>query len=220
METENKETSTALIRVNPSSDAVCVGLFEEARKLQRYAEERAIISDEAVRFATEDLSLIAKLKKAIEDKRKEYTAPIKQHLDLITEAFKTITEPLAEADRITRSKIMAYRQEQERKAREAEEINRLRMEAAQKEMELKGELTESVNLVEAPPAPPAHVRTDVGMLGTTKIWKFEVTDFSLLPDRFKMENATLIGKVVRAGEREIPGVRIWSEDSLRVTTVK
>ncbi len=213
-------TETAVIKVNPSGDSAVSSLFNEAQGLKSYAETRAITVDQDVISATEDLSLIAKLKKAIEDKRKEYTAPLKQHLDLIAEAFKTITEPLAEADRITRSKIMAYRQEQERKAREAEEINRLRMEAAQKEMALKGELTESVNLVEAPPAPPAHVRTEVGMLGMMKVRKWEVEDLSKVPIEYMMVDAAKVGKVVRAGIPSISGIRIWVEETLKVSTTK
>jgi hypothetical protein len=217
--TTDQVTTTALIKVNPSSDAVVIALSSEAMGLQKYAEERAIVTDEAVHCATEDLSLISKLKKAIEDKRKEYVSPIKLHLDTVNETFKTITEPLSKADGITRAKIMAYRQEQERKAREVDEINRLRMEAAQKEMALKGELTESVNLVEVLPPQPAHVRTGVGMMGTTKTWKFEVVDFAALPSEYKVADLVKIGKVVRAGVA-VPGVKAWQEESIRITTSK
>ncbi len=92
------------------------------------------------------------------------------------------------------------------------------MEAARKEMELKGELTEEIKEVVVPPPPPAHVHTDVGTLGTAKIRKFEVIDFNLLPNAYKMVDATKLGKVVRAGLDNIPGVRIWTEESLRVST--
>ncbi len=212
------ETAIATIRIKPEGDQAIIALYNQGQGLQRYAENRAIISDEAVRFATDDLSLISKLKKTIEDKRKEFTIPINEHLKGINDAFKWLVAPLEQADKITREKILAYRQEQERKNREAEEINRLRMEAAKKEMELKGELTESVNLVEVLPPPPAHVRTDMGTLGTMKIKKFEVVDFALLPNEYKMVDATKLGKVVRAGLSSIPGVRIWEEESIRVTT--
>ena len=102
----------------------------------------------------------------------------------------------------------------------AEDIARVERETAERKATLTGDPLILPGPIEAPPVAPDLYRTEMGTLGKAAIWKFEVIDFSLLPDRFKMENATLIGKVVRAGEREIPGVKIWSEDTLRVTARK
>jgi len=216
---ENQNVTTAIINISPQTDAAVISLQAEVTSLLKYAESRLIAGDADVKSATEDLSLLAKLKKAVADKRKDWLTPIKEKLDAVDSIFKSLSLPLEQADRITRTKILAYRQEQERKAREAEEINRLRMEAARKEMELKGELTESVNLVEAVPEPPKTVRTDVGNLGTAQIWKFEVVDFALLPNEYKMADEVKIGKVVRAtkGSIAIPGVRMWSESTLKIS---
>ncbi|MDD5081735.1 MAG: hypothetical protein PHU08_00035 [Dehalococcoidales bacterium] len=216
MTTEN--TTQAIIALNPSQDEKAVALYNEAQGLLKYAEGVVILGDATVKGATNDLSLIAKLKKALEERRKEYTTPVNAYLKQVNDAFKLFTAPLEQADTITRAKIMDYRREQERKAREAEEINRLRMEAARREMELKGELTEDVSLVETPPAPPAHVRADIGDMGTMKVWKFEVVDFAKLPDEYKMVDATKLGKVLRAGLHNIPGVRAWQEETLKVNT--
>lgn len=211
-------TSTAIIKVNPQGDEAVLALVAEGQKLKSYAESRVILADTDVASATDDLSLLAKLKKAIEDKRKEYTGPVNAHLKTINDAFKVLTAPFDDADRITRGKVMAYRAEVERKRKETEEINRLRMEAAQREAALnQGEIKESIQIVEAPAAPPEHVRTDTGTLGMQDHWTFEVTDFALLPDEYKMVDSTKLGKVVRAGLHNIPGVRIWNEPTLRVT---
>ena len=207
----------AIIQVAPTEDQSVIALYHEAQRLQVFAEVRIIITGEDVVLATEDLSILARLKKAIEEKRKEYVGPINEHLKAINEAFKKLTGPLEQADSLTRSKIMAYRTEERRKANEIAEINRLRMEAAQREMELQGELSESVNLVEVPTLPPATVRTDLGTLGTSQIWKFEVVDFKVLPDDYKIPDMVKIRKVVTAGA-SIPGVKSWKEDALRVST--
>lgn len=209
-------TGKAIININPREDLAVIELKSHAESLLDYALKRTIVSDADVKTATEDLSLVSTLKKAIEAKRTEYTGPINTHLKAVNEAFKLLTNPLEVADKTTRDKILAYRREQERKAREVEEINRLRMEAARKEMELKGEVTQPIEFVELVLAPPAHVHTDVGSLGTAKIRKFEVIDFDLLPKEYKMVDATKLGKVIRAGLDNIPGVRIWSEDTLRI----
>ena len=206
-----------LTLTDPNSDALVVAFWKQAFGLLRHATDLNIVKVEDLKLATDGLSVISKLKKAVGEKQKEYLQPFKEHIAEVNEAFKRLMEPILAADSLTREKVAAYYAEQARIRREQEEVNRLRMEAAEKEMALKSELSESVNLVEVTSEPAKAVQTDMGTSGMAKIWKFEVIDFSLLPDRFKMENATLIGKVVRAGEREIPGVKVWSEDSLRVT---
>lgn len=212
--------NTALVKVKPEADEAVIALHEQSLKLEQYATALVITNDGDIKNATNDLSIISGLKKAIEEKRKEYTQPINDHLKAVNEAFKALVEPLTQADKITRTKILDYRAEQERQHQEAEDIARTEREIAERKAALTGEPVVVPEVVEVAPAAPDRYRTEMGTLGKAVIWKFEVIDFSLLPDRFKMENATLIGKVVRAGEREIPGVKIWSEDSLRVTARK
>jgi len=208
---------TALIQIRPDTDEKVVSLYQEAVKLQQYAEARVIQSDGDIKVATDDLSIIAKLKKAIEEKRKEYVGPINEHLKAVNDTFKNFAEPLNQADSITRQKILDYRKEQERIRREQERINQLRMEAARAEMELKGELTESVKVVEIAPEAPTHYRTESGILGKFMMRKWELVDFNLVPGEYKMLNEVLIGKLVRSGIKTIPGIRIYEEETLRIT---
>ena len=207
---------TALIHVHPESDLRIAALYEEGVKLQQYAERRIIQSDSDVKTATDDLSIIAKLKKAIEEKRKGYIDPINEHLKAVNEAFKRFVEPLTQAGLLNKGKIIIYRGEQERTRQEQERINQLREEAARAEMELKGEITEPVSLVEVIPEAPNRYRTETGTLSKALLWHFEVVDFSALPDDYKVADMVKIRKVVVAGAT-IPGVRSWKEESLRIT---
>lgn len=63
--------TTAVIKIAPAEDTAIKALFEESQSILRYAESRVIIANEDLNLATEDLSLIANLKKAIEEKRNE-----------------------------------------------------------------------------------------------------------------------------------------------------
>ena len=54
-------------------------------------------------------------------------------------------------------------------------------------------------------------------MDTRKVWKWELVNFALVADKFKVLNEVLVGKMVRAGERDIPGVRIYSEDEIAIT---
>lgn len=211
---------TAVVKIAPDKDGAVIALFEQSLKLEQYATALVITGDDSVKGATNDLSIISGLKKSIEEKRKEYTQPIREHLDAVNEAFKALVEPLNNADQVTRRKILDYRAEQDRIRQEQEEINRKRQEAAEAEMKLKGELTESVNLVEVQAEQPDHYRAEMGTLGKATIRKWEVVDLTLVPDEYKMIDAVKIGKVVRAGIPSIPGIRIWEEPILRVTAKK
>ena len=210
---------TTVIKVFPDKDESIKALAWETARLQGFADRRVITSDEDVRLATEDLSFIAKLKKALEEKRKEYVTPINLFLKGINDSFKAIVEDLDAADKLTRDKILSYRQEQERKVREIEEINRLRIEAARLEAKLnEGVISEPVAIIEPAPLPPSTVRTEVGTLGTMKVTKWEVEDFAKVPDDYKIIDVAKVGRVVRAGIPSISGIRIWKEDTLKVST--
>lgn len=212
-----EETNTvAMIKVKPDLDAEVKTIYIEALKLQEYAESRVIATAEDLKPATDDLSIIAKVKKALEEKRREYLKPLQDHVKEINEVFKTLTYPIEEANRVTRSKILAFQAEQDRIRREQEEINRKRQEAAEAEMRLTGELSESVNLVEVSPEAPKKISTEMGTVGQRMIRKYRVINFAELPDQYKIENSALLNKVVKAGIPTIPGVEIYEEPILTV----
>ena len=150
--------------VIPTQDQSVVALYNEAQKLLEYANSRVIVSADDTKAATNDLSLIAKLKKAMEAKRKDYLLPFQEHVKEVNDTYKTLMAPVEQADMVTRQKVMAFQREQARIAAEQEEINRLRMEAAQKEAALNnGEIKEAVNLVEVQEV-QKNVSTDMGSL--------------------------------------------------------
>lgn len=204
--------------INPQTDPEVMNFYNEAVKLKEYAEVRIITTAEDTKLATNDLSLIAKLKKAMESKRKDYLQPFNDHIKFVNETYKTLMSPVEQADKITRDKIMAYQREQARIRAEQEEINHLRMEAAQKEAALNnGEIKESVNLIDVIDV-QKKVNADMGTLGTMKVRKFEVEDITKVPSEYLKVDEVAIGKLVRAGIKSISGIRIWEEEVLKVNT--
>ena len=208
---------TALLRIDPRQDAIVIGFYDEAKKLLDYANARVITSLDDAKLATDDLSMIAKLKKAMESKRKDYLQPFQDHVKEVNEIYKVLMQPIETADIVTRSKVLSFQREQAELKAKQEEINRLRMEAATKEAELNnGEIKESVNIIDVVTV-PTHVYTDNSPLGTSKVWKLEVEDLTKIPLEYLMPDMVKIGKVVRAGVK-IPGVKSWQESSLRVNS--
>ncbi len=213
---EQVEAEAVLVNIRPSEDTRVQALYNESLTMLDDAKAREIMGDDGARIAADFLNVIAGLKKRIEAARKEYVDPLNNHLFDVNAAFKTFMAPLLEADEITRGKVMAYRKKLEDQRLEQERINRLREEAAQAEMKLKGELTEPGALVEVLPEAPTQYRGVMADLGTVKTWKFEVVDFGLLPEEYKMIDSARVKKIIQAGGT-IPGVRAWQEESLRVT---
>ena len=210
------EVST-LVTIDPRTVIETNNLYEEAKTLLAYANTRIIDTLEAVKCATDDLALISKVKKAMEQKRKDYLQPFQEHVREVNDIYKSLMQPIEQADVVTRQKILAYQREQARIKAEQEKINALRMEAANKEAALNnGEIKESVNLVDVVNV-PKKVYTDTGTLGTSKVWKFEIEDLSKIPLDYLIPDMVKIGKVIRAGVN-IPGVKSWQEESLRITT--
>ena len=215
---EEEVMVTSIIQL-PTPEMAILSLQSQAQQLLAYAERRVIISDNEAKVSTNDLSIIALAKKALEEKRKEYTTPLNDNLKYINNTFKLVSDPLNQADKITRDKILAYRAEQERKRKEAEEINRQKIELARREAELNnGEFTVDITPVEVAPVQPKHINAELGTAGQAMIRKWDVSNFSQVPDEYKMVDSTKIGKVVRAGIPSIPGIKIWEEPTLRVTT--
>jgi hypothetical protein len=193
-------------------------LLEQAGSLLNFAQGRSITGESDVKAATEDLSILARLKKALKARQTEYTKPVKDHLDNINQAFAAVTVPLEQANKITREKILKYNADQEKRRLEIEDINRKKEELAKREAALnEGEITVNTTPIPVPAAPPKRVHTDVGTLGTSLIWKLEITDASLIPREYLQPDMVKIRKVVEA-KVTIPGIRSWQEPSLRVNT--
>lgn len=221
MTTQDKFTS-AIVRVNPEGEEVYSALRDETQRLGELALAFVVNSPDTVREATEDLVTVATLRKTLESLRKEYVDPLNAHVKAINDAFKPLTDTISEANTILKGKIALYNTEQQRIKAEAERIERLRLEAEEAAAKL------ALEAGQPPPPPPEpvaplpqsqeqrRVDTVVGGMHTRQIPKWELLDFEQVPSKYKVLDSVKIGKLVRAGEREIPGIRIWLEDEISV----
>jgi len=219
IESEQPTQATAALALRPGEDVEAHNYFSEAMGLLKYAEGRVIKTLQDAQMATNDLSIIGKLKKAMEAKRKEKLAPHEAQVKAIRDTYTYLMTPILEAERVTKSKQGAFLQEQERIRREQEEINRKRMEAAEAEMKLKGELTEPVNLVEVI-EPAKRVSTELGTSGLTDHWVFEVVDFSLLPNEYKVVDSAMLNAIAKKHHdlKSVPGIRFFNQPYLATRT--
>lgn len=219
---ESGLVATVSITTSPLPAESVDQLRHQVERVLEYAESRVVICDEDAKGATEDLSIMAGLKKAIEEKRTSYTKPINDEVTAINALFKTVSEPLERAYKLTKQKVLDYQDEQDRQKAEAERINAMKHEVAKAEMALHGEILPGTDTtpVEVPGGASKHVRATMGMASRTKDKKWRLIDIKLVPDDLKIVDGVKVGKLVRAGIGSIPGIEIYEEPNLVVTPKK
>ena len=207
----------SLVLVKPEANAEIMSFYNQALSLREFAEARVIISNDDLKPANDDLIIIRKVKKAMEERRKEYLKPFQDHIKETNDAYKVLMGPIEEADKITASKMLAFDAEQKRKIREVEAIEAEKLALARREAELKGgEITIDLTPIEKPEAVPDRVRSEMGSSGQRDNWTFAVVDFALVPDEYKILDSSKVGKLVRAGMRNIPGLDIFNKPSIAI----
>jgi len=166
---------------------------------------------EDVENASSFLKEIKDMEKVVEDKRTEFTKPLNQSLKSINDTFKKMREPLEQARDLLTKKILAWKKaEAERVA--AEQAAWRKIQEAEAELRrLKNEPE-----VKEEPITIAPVVNKIGNMQTVKRWTYEVTDFSNLSDTYKMIDSVKINQAIREGMRDVPGLRIYQEESLSI----
>ena len=92
----------------PETNLEITGYYNEAIKLQQYAESRVIKTLDDAKTANDDLTIIARLKKAMETRRKEELKPIDDARKSIQDNYNKWMAPVLAADIITRDKMKAH----------------------------------------------------------------------------------------------------------------
>jgi hypothetical protein len=205
--------------VTENTDLDIINWNAEAIKLRDYAKVRVIKSLDDLKTATDDLSIISNLKKAMETRRQEYVRPLNDQVKTINDKYKDLMAPVIEADTITKQKMIDYCTEQERIRKEQEEINRLREEAAQKEAAMNGgEISEPLNLVEVTPEAPKRTLTDLGTAGMRDNWTFVVLDLHQVPDEYKVIDTAMLNAIAKKhhDSKPVPGVRFYNKPIIAV----
>jgi hypothetical protein len=215
--------------VNPGDEQLAVDAREKVRVCIKRIEE---IKDQAVKPLNEQRNRIFSQAKfylePLDQALKAVTKVLNDYMDeqarIAEEKARKLHEEQEKRDQIEREKLAeAQRKQRElekaaKKAKfeEQENLERQAREEAKKAEEAQAALdAKQVQMVEAA---PKSIRTESGAMATRKLnWTWEVTDMNELykkrPDLFVVDEKKL-NKLVKEGEREIPGVRIYQESTI------
>lgn len=191
-------------------------LSQGSVELLERAQGIEIVDEESDLEAAEFLSQVKTARKRWDELRHWFTDPLEAQKKAIIARFKASDAPLEQAEKIVGGKHLEWvRKQQELARKEQERLRRLaeaRQARAEKKAEERGEEPPPVVIpMPTVQAPPKTLHTSSGAVRTRTIWRFEVVDFAALPEEYKVADEVKLGKVVRAGVREIPGVRIYEE---------
>ncbi len=153
--------------------------------------------------------------KTIEAERLEITRPLNDALTAANNLFKRLKAPFQEAKELLTDKITEWhtkeetRIREENEKREREEIRRRKIQDSHKDRGHK--VSDEIPVVDS----IAPKDNKIGSGHITKTWTFEVLDKNKVPEIFKKVDEVEVRDAIRAGKREIPGLRIFH----RATTV-
>jgi len=205
--------------------------LQKGHSIMVASAERAVMKNQAdIDSANTALAKLNHAIKQLEVKRLEVTEPINEGLKKFNLLIKEVKAPLREAYDLLDGKVMAWRRiEQQKREKESARLmeeTRLKNEAIEREEqrrqkirhahEAKGHKVsdEPIEIErEIAPAVPDLKHTDSTQV--RKQWQWQVVDESKIPRSLFVLDTVYIGKAVRQGTREIPGIRIY-QDEVRV----
>ena len=201
-----------------TNDPVVQQLKAEIKKLIEYANNAEITDADTCVMVTDDLSMMRKLKKALETSRVDYVKPLNDEVAAINQLYKDISGPLAIADRSLEAKMIGWqRAEILRIETERAEALLIQVQAETVVNEVTGEVIEAE--VEAPAIPDMPDKIQRGQVGSASLKqkpKYAIVKPELVPWRYWIIDEKKVDREVKAGVDDIPGIDIWMESGLNV----
>jgi hypothetical protein len=219
------EARSVLVK-DEASQALAVELGTTARKLKNQVESLRKSTVQPLNDHVKDVNNLAKsfidpLDAAERDlKAKISTYQTKLRLEQEKKAAEA-REAARKVQEAYEAEQRAIREEAARKAREAEEALKKEKDAAARAA-LERTIAEETEAANAPvqvavapviPEIPKAVRTESGSAHQRMTWTFEIEDGTKVPRAYLAIDEQKIRQAVKAGIRQIPGVRIFEQAS-------
>lgn len=218
--------TTAIIPVS-ADDPRVRPVAKEVATLTEQVETFEVTTAADFERGAEILKAIKAALNSTEEQRKEITQPLDASKKRVMDLFRPFTDSLAAAERKLKQRLVSWKNEQDRIAREEarkadekarKDREKLEKQAADAEAAGRTERADALRdrAVSIVAAVPITEAPRVSGISTRKIYKFRIVDASKVPDQYKVIDEKRIGAVVRAlkTDANIPGVEVYEETSL------
>lgn len=190
-----------------------------------------IVDDDTVWAATDFTKKIAKLKKQVEQTKKDAVADLKEMIKTTEAPYKALLGEIKKLDSMLRGKLLKYQSEKRRLEAERQERERQRqieeMQKQQVEYATNGDIenAEAVEkAVEAVEKKPIVAKSTVKSLDATSsirsYWKYEITNPDVVPRELcepspKKINA-MVKKLKEKAVNKYPGIRVYQDEGIAI----
>jgi len=189
-------------QINKKLDKKIKTEVKEVSLITTKSNELVVIkSDADIVKAAEFLVFVKDKINSLEDERQLYTKPINESLKRLNSRFKSLTEPLKEAERAVKDAIIKYKAEREEQ----------RLKDQDKLQKKNGDM--NIALIDSV---PDIVESKSGEIRTTRRWVFEIVEVNKVPKEYLMIDSDKVNEAISEGIRNIPGLKIYQKEDLSV----
>lgn len=180
----------------------------QATKALAAAQDITIKTDADMEQAADVLSRIKKVGKMLDSYKETQTRPLMTQLQEIRDTLKPLEQNRDEAEKIIKSKMLAYQKEVDAK----NQLERDRL-AARVE---KGTMNQdtAIEKIENQQEVKKTAQGKVGKIATRKITKYRIVDERLIPREYLTPNMALITDAIKRGVA-VPGAESYQEDVIQ-----
>ena len=215
--------SGAVVDLNKDGARRAIAAFSgKLAAMRSEAVALVVNSTESAKQATEMIGQVKRLAKAIDERRKEIIAEADSFVRFTNCQVKPLADELKEGEAILKRKLSDYAMRVELQRREIERKQREALVELQKQVDAEAKSKGVETVVLPPVAVPIKkepVRSDSAVSSAVPVWKHEVIDAKLVPREYLIVDELAIRAAIKAGIRDIPGVRIFEEMEMRVRRV-
>jgi len=192
-----------------AKDQVKARAFEAAKENIEFLEvvkEYVIQNDDEYADAAELLKVVKHKFKVLDDERTISVKPLNDEVKEINAWFKPALDRLKECEtalkKIMGSYSLAKQQEQQRLLAEASKAAEAALVTASNPQQNVMQLVQQATAAQAP---------KVAGVSVSKVWKWELVDPAQVPAEYWSIDPAKLDAALKAGVREIPGVRVYED---------
>lgn len=189
--------------------------------MQREATELQVTDEATEKRGGEMTAQTKALKKQIEAQQEAIIGEAQRFVKSVQSFTLPFRKDLEAIEAQIKRKLSDYAYRKEMERRKAEALAAKAAAEAQKKIDREAKKA-GIEPVQLPmpiiPQEAAPVRTESGTTSYVPVWDFEVVDISKVPAKFLMVEASAVKAAIRAGVREIPGLKIVEKMQVRTRT--
>jgi hypothetical protein len=190
--------------------------------MQREATELEVADEATEKRGGEMTAQTKALKKDIEAQQDLIIGEAQKFVKSVQAFTLPFRKDLEAIEAQIKLKLSGYAYKKEMDRRKAEAAAQKAAAEAQKKIDREAKKA-GVEPVQLPtpiiPTEASPVRTETGTTSYVPVWDFEVVDISQVPAKYLEVNAQAVRNAIRAGAREVPGLKIFEKFVVKTRTV-